>query len=154
MLGVLEVMALLLVVPYLAVNLAISLADPRRSPKWMGRVAEHVRAVGARLPGLFRFPAILLVGALLVAVAGASVALAIGLFVLALIVIFVACWLHEFRTLMLLGDDAFPGRHDKLIWALLLIVLPPVGVWLFRSYREARWPATKPASSDMGNEFF
>jgi hypothetical protein len=55
---------------------------------------------------------------------------------------------------MLLGDDAFPGRHDKLIWALLLFILPPVGVWLFRSYREVRWPATKPASPEMGNELF
>jgi len=68
--------------------------------------------------------------------------------VVALSVLFVlltVAWLRQFGFLMQLGDDAFPGRFDKLIWALLLIVLPPVGVLAFWSYREAHWPAKKSA---------
>ena len=51
------------------------------------------------------------------------------------VVLFARAWLREFVVLMGLGDNAFPGAHDKLIWAILMIVLPPVGVYLFRSYR-------------------
>jgi len=53
-------------------------------------------------------------------------------------------WLRQFSFLMRLGDDAFPGRYDKIIWAMLLIALPPVGTLVFWSYRQAHWPATKP----------
>ncbi len=63
----------------------------------------------------------------------------------AALVLFVRAWVAEFTTLMRLGDDAFPGGNDKLIWAVLLIVLPPVGVWMFGTYRESRWPEAKPA---------
>ena len=61
------------------------------------------------------------------------------------LVLFAQAWVREFAFLMRLGDDAFPGHNDKLIWAILLIVLPPVGAWLFGTYRAAHWPATKPA---------
>jgi hypothetical protein len=66
---------------------------------------------------------------------------------------FASAWLREFRFLILLSDDVFPGQNDKLIWAILLIVLPPVGLWLFQSYREVHWPETKPTaagSSELG----
>lgn len=53
-------------------------------------------------------------------------------------------WVREFAFLMRQGDDAFPGRNDKLIWALVLIVLPPLGVLAFWSFRRAHWPAAKP----------
>lgn len=66
--------------------------------------------------------------------------------ILAGVVLFARVWLREFSLLMRLDDGAFPGRSDKLIWAMLLIVLPPVGVYLFRSYRLAHWPETKPTS--------
>ena len=66
---------------------------------------------------------------------------------LAALILFARAWVREFAYLMRLGDDAFPGRNDKLIWAILLIVLPPVGVWLFRAYREAHWPEAKPAKA-------
>jgi len=64
--------------------------------------------------------------------------------VAAAFVLFARAWVREFTTLMRLGDDVFPGRNDKLIWSILLIVLPPVGVWLFGTYREAHWPEAKP----------
>ncbi len=60
-----------------------------------------------------------------------------GLFaagVVAFLLLAIAWW-REASILVRLDDDAFPGRHDKLVWALLLIALPPVGVALFRSFR-------------------
>ena len=60
------------------------------------------------------------------------------------LVLFGKAWLREFTYLMRLSDDAFPGHNDKLIWAILLIVLPPIGAWLFQGYREVHWPEAKP----------
>ena len=59
---------------------------------------------------------------------------------------FARAWLREFTFLMRADDDAFHGRNDKLIWAILLIVVSPVGLYLFRSYRLAHWPEAKPTS--------
>ncbi|WP_435008922.1 hypothetical protein P12x_000174 [Tundrisphaera lichenicola] len=70
------------------------------------------------------------------------------LVIVAALVLFGRAWVREFAYLMRLRDDAFPGQHDKLIWAILLIVLPPVGAWLFGSYREVHWPEAKPGRSD------
>jgi hypothetical protein len=58
---------------------------------------------------------------------------------------FVRAWCNQFVYLMGLRDDDFPGRHDKLIWVLLLFVFPPITVWFFRTYRLAHWP--EPADS-------
>ena len=41
---------------------------------------------------------------------------------------------------MLRRADEFPDRHDKLAWVFVLTAMAPAGVWLFRSYRRARWP--------------
>ena len=57
---------------------------------------------------------------------------------------FVRNWQKEFVFLMGLRDDDFPGRHDKLIWAIVLLAFAPIGVWIFRSYRLAHWPEPKP----------
>lgn len=72
--------------------------------------------------------------------------------VLFLLTLFVMTWAREFRLLMDQPDSAFPGSRDKLIWALLLIVLPPVGVWLFRDYRLANVPEAKPGRFRVGDE--
>jgi hypothetical protein len=61
-------------------------------------------------------------------------------------------WYREFRFLMNLPDDAFPGRNDKTIWALLLIVVPPVGMLTFYSYRRAHWPEPKPADARAAHD--
>jgi hypothetical protein len=66
----------------------------------------------------------------------------LSLFVLAW---FLRNWRDEFVFLMGLRDDDLPGRHDKLMWAALLLVLAPVGVWFFRAYRLAHWPEPVPA---------
>jgi hypothetical protein len=67
---------------------------------------------------------------------------------IAAFLIFARAWVREFAYLMRLRDDAFPGHNDKLIWAILMIVLPPVGAWLFGTYREAHWPEAKPGKAD------
>ena len=58
---------------------------------------------------------------------------------------FVRNWQKEFVFLMGLRDGDFPGRHDKLIWAVVLTAFAPVGVWFFRAYRLAHWPEPAPA---------
>ncbi len=55
-------------------------------------------------------------------------------------------WSQEFRLLMLRGADEFPDRFDKLAWVFVLTVMAPAGVWLFRSYRRARWPELPKAA--------
>ena len=62
---------------------------------------------------------------------------------------FVRSWQRGFVFLMGLKDDDFPGRHDKLIWAAMLLFLAPIGVWFFRAYRQAHWP--EPAPSIVGD---
>jgi hypothetical protein len=51
--------------------------------------------------------------------------------------LFLRAWRHTFVALMACRDDAFPGRSDKLVWALLLVLAPPVGFICFRAYRHA-----------------
>lgn len=87
-----------------------------------------------------------------------SVPVLVAVLPIALLVVAVAClvlfaevWLKEFRFLMELRDDAFPGQNDKLIWGILLIVLPPVGAWLFRAHRLVRWPEVKAATRVVGD---
>jgi len=65
--------------------------------------------------------------------------------VIVLFVLFALAWLRQFAFLMQLDDNAFPGRFDKPIWAFLMIVVPPVGLLTFWSYREAHWPRAKVA---------
>jgi len=64
-------------------------------------------------------------------------------FTLAILIVlglYLRTWRDEFVFLMGLRDDDFPGRNDKLIWVLVLLVFAPIGAWLFRSYRLAHWP--------------
>ena len=93
--------------------------------------------------GLTAFSLMLLVAAL---------PLFLGLAILAAIVLFARAWLREFSFLMGTDDSAFPGRNDKLIWALLLIVLPPVGVYLFRAHRRAYWPESDAKAAMAADE--
>jgi hypothetical protein len=72
--------------------------------------------------------------------------------VVAVVVLFARAWLREFSFLMGVDDSAFPGRNDKLIWAVLLIVLPPVGVYLFRAHRRAYWPESDAKSAQVADE--
>jgi hypothetical protein len=56
------------------------------------------------------------------------------------LVIFFGLWRREFGILMLRRGDEFPDPTDKMVWVVLLTIAAPAGIWLFRSYRKARWP--------------
>jgi hypothetical protein len=80
----------------------------------------------------------------------AIVMVVVSFFVLAW---FVRAWSHEFVFLMGLRDTDLPARHDKLIWAFLLLTFPPITTWLFRSYRLAHWPEpVQEAQSPLQSE--
>ena len=72
-----------------------------------------------------------------------------GLLVLGL---FLRAWQAEFIFLMGLRDDDFPGRHDKVIWVIMLLAFAPVGPWFFRSYRLAHWHPPAPAHESQPAE--
>ena len=63
-----------------------------------------------------------------------------SLIVLIVLGLFLKVWRDEFVFLMGRNDDDFPGRHDKLVWVVVLLVFAPAGTWFFRSYRLAHWP--------------
>lgn len=67
-----------------------------------------------------------------------------SLIVLIVLGLFLKVWREEFLALMGRRDEEFPGRHDKLLWASLLLLYPPAGVWFFRSYRVMHWPEPAP----------
>jgi hypothetical protein len=65
--------------------------------------------------------------------------------VVGLVLLFFGVWKREVGQLMSRRDDEFPGRSDKRGWFLLLTLAAPAGVWIFRSYRKARWPGPSGA---------
>jgi len=71
---------------------------------------------------------------------------------LAVLGLFLHAWRREFLFLMERRDDEFPGRLDKWTWTVLLIVLAPIGVWFFRSYRLAHWPEPRPEPAPARGE--
>jgi len=75
-----------------------------------------------------------------------------GLMLLAVLAMAVFFWIHELIALMGLGDEAFPGRHDKVLWFALMVLLPPVGAITFSMFRRAYWPVEKP-SREAAHDF-
>ena len=67
-------------------------------------------------------------------------AFSLGLLSLCALVWFARHWQREFVFLMGLRDDDFPGRRDKPIWIAIVLLMAPIGVWMFRAYRLAHWP--------------
>ena len=53
---------------------------------------------------------------------------------------YVAMLINALSFLMTRTDDDFPGTFDKPIWAALLLATGPLGLFLFRAYRQAHWP--------------
>jgi hypothetical protein len=74
----------------------------------------------------------------------------IAILVVAPLMIFFGLWRQEFRHLMLRTGDEFPDPGDKSRWFGLLTLGAPAGVWLFRSFRKARWP--EPAAGPRGRQ--
>jgi len=84
--------------------------------------------------------AVILCGLLFSMTSVSSPILPFMLTILIVLGLYLRTWRDEFIFLMGLRDDDFPGRNDKLIWVLVLLVFAPVGPWLFRSHRLAHWP--------------
>jgi len=122
----------------------------------LGQVLEpaHLRAVFRRVR-LGQFTIRQMMAAVVVAgllfhtmtYRGPGTPLSLMLLELGLLIWFIRVWQGEFVFLMGLGDADFPGRHDKVIWAILLLALAPIGVWFFRAYRLVHWPAPAPAAT-------
>lgn len=77
----------------------------------------------------------------------------LGLGLLAIAILAVFFWVREFIHLMGLADEAFPGRYDKVLWFLLLVLLPPVGALAFSTFRRAYWPVVKPVRDSAAHDF-
>ena len=73
---------------------------------------------------------------------------------LIVLVLFARSWMHEFVFLMHLKDSDFPGRFDKLVWALLMIGVAPVGLWIFRGYHLAHWPEPAVETGEIDERRF
>lgn len=106
----------------------------------------------ARHPGPLRMALVLGLAFMAFWLMAAALPLAIVLAAVAVVVLLVRAWVREFLFLMSVDDSAFPGRNDKLIWAVLLIVLPPVGAYLFRAHRRAYWPESDAKAAQMADE--
>ena len=69
---------------------------------------------------------------------------------------FCRVWMRNVWFLMHLEDNVFPGRNDKLIWAGLMTLAAPLGLYLFVKFRAAHWPESaahaKPKPT-MAHEF-
>src|SRR5262245_48492541 len=104
------------------------------SLEWIRQIGSGLRAWKLKL---WHLMATVLVAALLfhVLCGPPSDGRLLSLLLLSLLVLswFVRAWCNEFVRLMNLRDDDFPGRNDKLIWALVLLAFAPISVWFFRS---------------------
>ena len=58
-----------------------------------------------------------------------------ALLVVLLWLILIIFWVSTFYSLMAMPDSAFKGRNDKLIWAVLVIVLNLFGALVFHYWR-------------------
>ena len=138
--------------------LAISLLLGLSAALCLGQVLEpaQLRTVGRRIRfrqfTIRQMMAAVVVTALLFhtfTYRGPAMPPSLVLLLIGLAVWFVRVWQGEFVFLMGLGDSDFPGRHDKIIWATLLVALAPIGVWFFRAYRLAHWPEPAPSAVDV-----
>jgi hypothetical protein len=126
-------------------------------------VAPHSPLHEGLLRRLARFKLWQLMGAVVVcgllfamSVAGSPI-IPFSLLILLVLSVFLRTWRDEFVFLMGRKADDFPGQHDKLVWALALLLFAPAGVWFFRSYRLAHWPQPEsqllPETNTTGTTF-
>ena len=110
----------------------------------LAEAVRHIRPYQAALAGLGAM-LLLAVYATRSFVPIALLGVAIGLLLL---------WGREFVLLMQASDDEFPGRFDKPIWALAILLLPPIGIPAFRAFRHASRIEPKPGRASWGRDHF
>ena len=59
----------------------------------------------------------------------------IGLIILLALAIF---WIYQFVFMMLLGDNTFSGKHDKILWCAVFIVFPMLTPFAFLLWRNVK----------------
>ncbi len=59
------------------------------------------------------------------------------LLIILLLLILALFWLWQFITLMLLEDQLFPGKYDKLIWGLAFALMAPLTPIAFLVWKSA-----------------
>ncbi len=119
-------------------------------------VRRYGRRHGEVRPAHWMIPGILVSGASFLFFTAMMQGLAAPLsflLLLAAAVALVVLWFREFLTLMAMSDDAFPGRFDKALWFALMVLLPPVGLVAFASFRRSYWAVEKPASGVASEEW-
>jgi hypothetical protein len=136
-----ETLVLIIIAPALLVGgfgVLFYLARPG-SPRRARRVGSGPRAWQFNLWHLIA--AVFVSGLMLVAFGspGRDRKFSALLLALGILVWFARCWCNEFLFLMGLRDEDLPGRHDKIVWAFVLLAMAPIGVWVFRSFRTAYW---------------
>jgi hypothetical protein len=52
-------------------------------------------------------------------------------YVFLLVLFLILLWIFQFAQLMTLGDELFPGRFDKTLWAAAFILVFPVAPFAF-----------------------
>ena len=76
---------------------------------------------------------------------GIAVFWAVIAFILAII------WCYQFIELMLLSEADFPGKHDKILWALAFLALPPLTPFAFSFWMRA-YLVVRSAEKDMNEK--
>ena len=109
---------------------------------WSG-LRAFARALGRLLEG-FRWSDWLawgLIGLAVVVLLPAAISLLMG----AVVVAMVFFWVGEFVRLMRTAPSEFPGRHDRLVWITVMVLLLPIGALAFWTYRRTRqWDEPGP----------
>jgi len=55
-----------------------------------------------------------------------------------IVVGFAIYWIYQFVQFMSFEDELFPGRYDKLIWAVVFLLAPPLAPFAFHMWKSAR----------------
>jgi|GEM_PF-6714483 len=57
---------------------------------------------------------------------------------IALGIALVVFWIVQLVTLMEMKDAQFPGRHDKVLWFVLMLICSVLGACVFWAWRQQR----------------
>jgi hypothetical protein len=57
--------------------------------------------------------------------------------IITVLVVFVLIWAYQFIQLMLMSDEEFPGRSDKITWSLVFVIMMPLAPFVFLFWRGA-----------------
>ena len=71
------------------------------------------------------------------------------LLIITLPIVMLIFWLFQFVQLMLLEDELLPGRHDKILWYIMFMLLMPLAPIAFVIWKAARVNEKKLTSNNQ-----